>query len=384
MRKSKTNGNCTGRDAFTFDNLALAAGMFPDFAGSPHAVTNALEIAAFMANSSKETTGGWASEGYSGWGWCFAYEVGFPATSYGDQSNPNNSNCTSWWGTVTDSLTSQFDVRNKNRGYYGRGAFQLTHCYNYGWFRNWVETFLGLPRVPERDFLSNPGMVVKEWPFVSGMWFWMSPEEAGNKPSMHSITYMWEPNGELSVDNAGRSNDFGYLPNILNGGFECGSSGHHGPKIRVDYMAEYMEQMGVDTSQYQKQLQIDGGCVGKSNMASQTFKYWEHPDGSKDKEVNMAVLDFLKPGVVHGEDVTKLFNYCQEHKFALPAVNVTSTSSVNAVLECAKKVNSPVIIQVSNGGAVFFAGKSLDNTNQRAAILGSIAMAHHVNIMAEA
>ncbi|KAH0471512.1 MAG: hypothetical protein KVP17_003822, partial [Porospora cf. gigantea B] len=283
MRKSKTNGNCTGRDAFTFDNLALAAGMFPDFAGTPHAVTNALEIAAFMANSSKETTGGWASEGYSGWGWCFAYEVGFPATSYGDQSNPNNSNCTSWWGNVTDSLTSQFDVRNKNRGYYGRGAFQLTHCYNYGWFRNWVETYLGLPRVPERDFLSNPGMVVKEWPFVSGMWFWMSPEEAGNKPSMHSITYMWEPNGELSVDNAGRSNDFGYLPNILNGGFECGSSGHHGPKIRVDYMAEYMEQMGVDTSQYQKQLQIDGGCVGKSNMASQTFKFWKHPDGSKDK-----------------------------------------------------------------------------------------------------
>ncbi|KAH0487374.1 MAG: hypothetical protein KVP17_001903 [Porospora cf. gigantea B] len=98
----------------------------------------------------------------------------------------------------------------------------------------------------------------------------------------------------------------------------------------------------------------------------------------------MAVLDFLKAGVVHGEDVTKLFNYCQEHKFALPAVNVTSTSSVNAVLECAKKINSPVIIQVSNGGAVFFAGKSLDNTNQRAAILGSIAMAHHVNIMAEA
>ncbi|KAH0474341.1 MAG: uncharacterized protein KVP18_003913 [Porospora cf. gigantea A] len=98
----------------------------------------------------------------------------------------------------------------------------------------------------------------------------------------------------------------------------------------------------------------------------------------------MGVLDFLKPGVVHGEDVTKLFNYCKEHKFALPAVNVTSTSTVNAVLECAKKVNSPVIIQASNGGAIFFAGKSVSNADQKAAVLGSIAMAHHVNIMAEA
>ncbi|KAH0483165.1 MAG: uncharacterized protein KVP18_001191 [Porospora cf. gigantea A] len=110
----------------------------------------------------------------------------------------------------------------------------------------------------------------------------MSPESSNNKPSMHSIINMWKPNGELSVDNAKRTNDFGYLPNILNGGYECGSGGHHGPKIRVDYMAEYMELMGVDTSQYQKHLQIDGGCVGKANMASQPFLYWTHPDGTKD------------------------------------------------------------------------------------------------------
>lgn len=98
----------------------------------------------------------------------------------------------------------------------------------------------------------------------------------------------------------------------------------------------------------------------------------------------MGVLDFLKPGVIHGDDVTKLFNYCKEHKFALPAVNVTSSSTVNACLETAKKVNSPIMIQVSNGGGVFYAGKGVDNANEKAAIMGSIAMAHHVNIMAEA
>lgn len=91
------------------------------------------------------------------------------------------------------------------------------------------------------------------------------------------------------------------------------------------------------------------------------------------------VLSFLKPGVLVGDDVTKLFQYAKENKFAIPAVNVTSSCTVNAVLECAKRVNSPVIIQVSNGGGVFYAGKSVDNTNQRAAILGSVAVARHVH-----
>ena len=68
----------------------------------------------------------------------------------------------------------------------------------------------------------------------------------------------------------------------------------------------------------------------------------------------------------------------------MPAVNVISSSSVNGVLETAKELNAPVIIQFSNGGAVFNAGKGLDNSNQAAAIAGSIAGAKHVHIMAEA
>ena len=92
----------------------------------------------------------------------------------------------------------------------------------------------------------------------------------------------------------------------------------------------------------------------------------------------------FRPGVLTGQEVTDLLNYANENDFALPAVNVTSSSTVNAVLEAAKAVNSPVMIQFSNGGAAFTAGKSLSNEGQAAAITGGIAGAHHVHQLAEA
>ena len=92
----------------------------------------------------------------------------------------------------------------------------------------------------------------------------------------------------------------------------------------------------------------------------------------------------FRSGVLHGQEVTDLFNYANEQNFALPAVNVTGTNTVNAVLETAAAVNSPVIIQYSNGGAAFFAGKALSNDGQRAAILGGVSGAQHVHAMAEA
>ncbi len=92
----------------------------------------------------------------------------------------------------------------------------------------------------------------------------------------------------------------------------------------------------------------------------------------------------FRPGVLHGQEVTDLLNYANEQNFALPAVNVIGTNTVNAVLETAAAVNSPVIIQYSNGGAAFFAGKSLSNDGQKAAILGGISGAQHVHAVAEA
>ena len=90
------------------------------------------------------------------------------------------------------------------------------------------------------------------------------------------------------------------------------------------------------------------------------------------------------PGVVTGQQLTDLFNYAKANNFAFPAVNVTGTNTVNAVLEAAKEVNSPVIIQFSNGGAIFYAGKTLSNADQKAAIVGAVSGAQHVHAVAEA
>lgn len=92
----------------------------------------------------------------------------------------------------------------------------------------------------------------------------------------------------------------------------------------------------------------------------------------------------IKPGVAFGDQVQEIFNYAKEKGFALPAVNVTSSSTINGVLETAAKLNAPVIIQFSNGGASFMAGKGLSNENQKSAIAGAIAGAKHVHALAEA
>jgi len=91
----------------------------------------------------------------------------------------------------------------------------------------------------------------------------------------------------------------------------------------------------------------------------------------------------IKPGVATGDTVQEIFRYAKEKGFALPAINVTGSNTVNAILETAAKVNSPVIIQFSNGGSHYNAGKSLSNENERAAIAGAVAGAKHVHELAE-
>ncbi|HML83548.1 MAG TPA: class II fructose-bisphosphate aldolase [Bacteroidales bacterium] len=95
------------------------------------------------------------------------------------------------------------------------------------------------------------------------------------------------------------------------------------------------------------------------------------------------VLSKLKPGVVTGRDVQELFRIARAGEFAIPAVNVVSSNSITAALEAAKLVNSPIIIQFSNGGASFMAGKGLSNEGERASIAGAIAGAKMVWQIAE-
>lgn len=98
----------------------------------------------------------------------------------------------------------------------------------------------------------------------------------------------------------------------------------------------------------------------------------------------MGILDIVKAGVLFGDDVQKVYQYAKENGFALPAINVVGTDSVNGVLEAAAKVKSPVIIQFSNGGAAYYAGKGLSNEGERAAVAGAISGSIHVHMMAEA
>jgi fructose-bisphosphate aldolase class II len=90
----------------------------------------------------------------------------------------------------------------------------------------------------------------------------------------------------------------------------------------------------------------------------------------------MGLSDIVPAGVITGDNVRKVFDYAQEHGFAIPAINCTSTSTVNAALEAARDIKSPIIIQFSNGGSAYFAGKGLSNDGQKASILGAVSGAH--------
>ena len=91
----------------------------------------------------------------------------------------------------------------------------------------------------------------------------------------------------------------------------------------------------------------------------------------------------IKPGVATGDQVQEIFKYAKEKRFALPAVNTIGTNTINATLETAAKVNSPVIIQFSNGGAQFIAGKGMPNDNLQANIAGGISGALHIHNVAK-
>ncbi|KAM3460292.1 hypothetical protein MY5147_003143 [Beauveria neobassiana] len=91
-----------------------------------------------------------------------------------------------------------------------------------------------------------------------------------------------------------------------------------------------------------------------------------------------------KSGVIVGDDVLRLFEYAREKQFAIPAINVTSSSTVVASLEAARDAKSPIILQMSQGGAAFFAGKGVSNDGQSASVAGSIAGAHYIRSIAPA
>jgi len=95
----------------------------------------------------------------------------------------------------------------------------------------------------------------------------------------------------------------------------------------------------------------------------------------------MSLTDIVPPGVVTGDNLLKLLEHARDNGYAIPAVNCTSSSTANACLEAAAKNNSPIMIQVSNGGGKFVVGKSVSDPNAAAA--GSVALAYHVRSVAK-
>ena len=91
-----------------------------------------------------------------------------------------------------------------------------------------------------------------------------------------------------------------------------------------------------------------------------------------------------KAGVIYGEDVRKLFKHAQENNYAIPAINVTSSSTTVAALEAARDAKAPIILQLSQGGAAYFAGKGVPNEKQEASIAGAVAAAHYIRALAPA
>lgn len=215
----RDNAACEG-ELFTYDALIAAAATFPEFCTEGSMDERRREAAAFLANVSHETTGGWstAPDGPYAWGLCFKEEVGC-----GDGSCMGYCASSAMWSCAPGQT------------YHGRGPMQLSWNYNYGQ----AGEDLGLDLINQPNLITSNGTVA----FRTAIWFWMTPQSP--KPSCHDVMVgAWTPS---AADRSGnREPGFGMTVNIINGGLEC----NRGPDSRVDdrigFYRRYADLMGVD------------------------------------------------------------------------------------------------------------------------------------------
>ncbi|MBA0799319.1 hypothetical protein Gohar_009842 [Gossypium harknessii] len=211
MLAYRNDPRCPAANFYTYDAFIAAAKLYPDFAATGDNDTRKREVAAFLGQTSHETTGGWddAPGGRYAWGYCFNEEVGCPA-GYCDINNPN--------------YPCYAGVN-----YCGRGPMQLSWNYNYGQFGESIgqkEELLQHPEVLKTNVTLS---------FMSAFWFWMTAQPP--KPSCHSVmTGEWIPSANDVA--AGRLPGYGVTTNIINGGLECG----HGPDYRVESRIKFYER----------------------------------------------------------------------------------------------------------------------------------------------
>jgi chitinase len=222
--KHRDNSTCIadGSAVYTYANFLNAALLFPNFANVGTSTVQKQELAAFLANISHETTGGWSSapDGPYAWGLCFTKENGC-----------TNGSCTGY-----NSADATYPP-SSGHTYFGRGALQLSWNYFYG---SASVAIYGDKNV----LLNNPDLVATDGlvSFKAAIWYWMTAQAP--KPSAHDVMSIG------STDNAGtRPAGFGLTINIINGGLECQSSGVINAKQtdRIGFYTRYTGLFGVAT-----------------------------------------------------------------------------------------------------------------------------------------
>ncbi|GJR46444.1 chitin-binding, type 1 protein [Tanacetum coccineum] len=202
MLKYRNDPRCHANGFYSYSAFINAASNYNGFGTTGSVDDRKRELAAFFAQTSHETTGGWptAPDGQFAWGYCFVREQ--------DQTN-NYCDSPAW---------------PCPQSYFGRGPIQLSHNYNYGLFGRTINT----------DLINNPDLLATDptISFRSAIWFWMTPQD--NKPSSHAvITGSWSPSA--ADRSAGRISGYGVITNIINGGLECGKGQNDKVEDRIGF-----------------------------------------------------------------------------------------------------------------------------------------------------
>ncbi|PHT56401.1 Basic endochitinase [Capsicum baccatum] len=215
MLLHRNDANCQGKGFYTYDAFIAAARSFGAFGTTGDTNARKKEIAAFLAQTSHETTGGWATapDGPYSWGYCFKQEQGNP---------PDYCVANQQWPCAP------------GKKYFGRGPIQISYNYNYGP----AGKAIGVDLLRNPDAVANDAVVS----FKTALWFWMTPQQP--KPSAHDvITGRWRPSGADS--SAGRVPGYGVITNIINGGIECGKGSNQNMENRIGFYRRYCQILGV-------------------------------------------------------------------------------------------------------------------------------------------
>ncbi|KAL6873550.1 hypothetical protein ACP4OV_013632 [Aristida adscensionis] len=217
MLLHRDDAGCNASGFYTYDAFLAAAAAFRGFGTTGGADARRREVAAFLAQTSHETTGGWATapDGAYSWGYCYKQEVG--ATADADYCSPS-----ARWPCAA------------GKEYFGRGPMQISYNYNYGP----AGEAIGV------DLLGNPDLAATDATvsFKTAVWFWMTPQSP--TPSCHAAaTGQWSPSGADQA--AGRVPGYGVITNIINGGLECGRGADSRVADRIGFYKRYCDILGV-------------------------------------------------------------------------------------------------------------------------------------------